>query len=162
MRNLPRSAVYLSLNLPRKLTRQWLIGATLMTIGVSFIVAQAVIPAGLAQSCVANCGSRQIQFTPGQRIQISVVNRTSSPIQVEQIYGTLPISLSPSQEIAVDPNFGTRPNASIVVWDEKADPIRVVLFRPEVNQLRIEILPGGQPPGDRSVYIEDDGQVKIF
>ncbi len=117
---------------------------------------------GLAQRCTVNCGSRQIQFTPGQRIRILVINRTSNLIQVEQISGTSPIALLPSQEVEVDPNFGTNPNASLVFWDETQLSIRAVLFRPQTNILRIEILPGGRPPGDRSVYIQDDGKVKIF
>lgn len=118
--------------------------------------------AGLTKPCTANCSSRQIQFTPGERIQVSVVNRTSSLVQVEQIYGTNPIALLPDQEVAVDPNFGTRPNASVVVWDQTDLPLQVRLFRPETNSLRIEVVPGGRPPGDRSIYIEDDGKVKIF
>lgn len=115
-----------------------------------------------AQSCTINCSSRQIQFTPGQRLRIFVVNRTSSLVQLEQVYGTDPIALLPSQEIEVDPNFGTRPNASLLFWDETSLPLRAILFRPEKNQLRVEILPGGRPPGDRSVYVEDDGKVRIF
>ncbi len=147
---------------PIQLTRQFGTGAALVAIGAGLILAQSLTSAGLAKPCVASCGSRQIQFTPGQRIQISVVNRTSSLVQVEQIYGTSPIALLPSQEVAVDPNFGTRPNASLVFWDETDLPLRVSLFRPAANQLRIELLPGGRPPGDRSVYIENDGKVKIF
>lgn len=122
----------------------------------------ALTPMALAQRCITNCSSRQIQFTPGERIRVLVVNRTSSLVQVEQVYGTDPIALLPSQEVEVDPNFGTRPNASLVFWDETSLPIRAVLFRPETNTLRVEILPGGRPPGDRSVYIEDDGKVRIY
>jgi hypothetical protein len=132
-------------------------------IGAGLVIGlgHVVLP-GLAKPCTANCSSRQIQFTPGERIQVSVVNRTSSLVQVEQIYGTNPIALLPDQEVAVDPNFGTRPNASVVVWDETDLPLQVRLFRPETNSLRIEVVPGGRPPGDRSIYIEDDGKVKIF
>lgn len=132
-----------------------------LAVGVSLCWSLGV-PQGLAQRCTVNCGSRQIQFTPGERIRIFVVNRTSSLVQVEQIYGTKPIALLPSQAVEVDPNFGTTPNASLVFWDETTLPIRAVLFRPEPNSLRIEILPGGRPPGDRSVYIENDGKVKVF
>ncbi len=95
-------------------------------------------------------------------MRVWVVNRTSSLVQIEQIYGTNPIALLPNQTVEVDPNFGTRPNASLVFWDETTLPLRAILFRPEANLLRIEILPGGRPPGDRSVYIEDDGKVRIF
>ena len=115
-----------------------------------------------AQRCTVNCSSKQIQFTPGQRIRVLVANRTSSLVQIEQIYGTEPIALLPDQEIEVDPDFGTSPNASLVFWDETDLPIRALLFRPETNTLRVEIYPGGRPPGDRSVYIEDDGKVRIY
>lgn len=115
-----------------------------------------------AQFCTVNCGSRQIQFTPGQSIRIFVVNRTSSLVQIEQIYGTDPIALLPNQEVEVDPNFGTRPNASLIFWDETTLPLRTVLSRPDKNILRVEIRPGGRPPGDRSIYVEDDGKVRIF
>jgi hypothetical protein len=132
-------------------------GAAFLLLGLGILA-----PATLAQRCTINCRSRQIQFTPGERIRVSIVNRTSSLVQVEQVYGTNPIALLPSQEIEVDPNFGTRPNASLVFWDETSLPIRAVLFRPETNTLRVEIVPGGRPPGDRSVYIEDDGKVRIY
>lgn len=144
--------------LPRQ-ARAWIkfSAAVGMMVGLGW-----AMPAGLAQRCTVNCGSRQIQFTPGERIRVLVVNRTSSLVQVEQIYGTDPIALLPSQEVEVDPNFGTRPNASLVIWDETQLPLRAVLFRPETNLLRVEVFPGGRPPGDRSVYIEDDGKVRIF
>jgi hypothetical protein len=135
----------------------------LLGLGASLLAGTSLLlRPGLAQPCTSNCGSRQIQFTPGERVQVSVVNRTSSLVQVEQIYGTSPIALLPSQEVEVDPNFGTRPNASVLVWDETDLPLKVRLFRPAPNSLRIEVLPGGRPPGDRSIYIEDDGKVRIF
>jgi hypothetical protein len=81
---------------------------------------------------------------------------------MEQLVGTSPIALLPNQEIEVNPNFGTRPNASLVFWDETSLPLRVLLSRPETNMLRVQILPGGRPPGDRAVYVEDDGKVRIF
>lgn len=131
-------------------------------LGFSIIGAFAIATPSLARDCTTNCLSRQIQFTPGQKVRVWVVNRTSSLVQIEQIYGTDPIALLPNQTVEVDPNFGTRPNASLVFWDETTLPLRALLFRPETNLLRIEILPGGRPPGDRSVYIEDDGKVRIF
>lgn len=134
-----------------------------LTVIVSLVTGLSIgSPPVRAQRCTVNCGSRQIQFTPGERIRILVVNRTSSLVQVEHIYGTDPIALLPSQEVEVNPNFGTQPNASLLIWDETRLPLRAVLFRPETNLLRIEVLPGGRPPGDRSVYIENDGKVRIF
>lgn len=130
--------------------------------GISILGLSSLNSPSWAQFCTVNCGSKQIQFTPGERIQVRVANRTSSLIQIEQIYGTEPIALLPDQEIEVDSNFGTRPNHSLVFWDETKLPIRALLFRPQPNTLRIEIYPGGRPPGDRSIYIEDDGKVRIY
>lgn len=36
-----------------------------------------------------------------------------------------------------------------------------VLFRPEPDVLQIELLPANAP-GDRSIYVENDGRVRIF
>lgn len=115
-----------------------------------------------AQTCTARCGSRQIQFTPGQRIRIQVVNRTPYAVQVEHIAGTEAVLLAPDAVLNGDPHFGTRPNASIVFWEDTALPVRAILFRPESNALQIELVPGRYGPGDRTVYINDDGRVVIF
>ncbi|NJO44010.1 MAG: hypothetical protein HC769_34925 [Cyanobacteria bacterium CRU_2_1] len=40
--------------------------------------------------------------------------------------------------------------------------VNAVLFRPEPDILRIELFPGEDGLGDRSVYIENDGCVRIF
>ncbi|MCU0523901.1 MAG: hypothetical protein MUF72_03650 [Elainella sp. Prado103] len=142
----------------------WQPGSRSIAFALHFSIASLFTLAtpSIARDCTQHCLSRQIQFTPGDKVRVWVVNRTSSLVQIEQIYGTNPIALLPNQTVEVDPNFGTRPNASLVFWDETTLPLRAILFRPEANLLRIEILPGGRPPGDRSVYIEDDGKVRIF
>ncbi|HEY9641468.1 MAG TPA: hypothetical protein V6C57_13355 [Coleofasciculaceae cyanobacterium] len=128
---------------------------------IALLFAESVIPVQ-AQPCIAHCGSRQIQFTPGQRIQVQMVNRTRSILQVERILQTDAVPLIPNQTLQLDPSFGTQPNISVVFWDETQLPVRAVLFRPQPNTLRIELFPASQPPGDRSVYIENDGKVAIF
>lgn len=114
-----------------------------------------------AQTCTANCLSRQVQFTPGQRIGLQMVNQTASLVLVEQVFRTSPVPILPGQQLDLDPNFGTAPNISLVFWDETSLPVRAILFRPNPNTLRIEIRPGGRP-GDRSIYIENDGKVSIL
>jgi len=115
-----------------------------------------------AQTCTANCRSRQIQFTPGQRIRLQMVNQTAGLVLVEQVVRTSPVPVLPGQRLELDPTFGTEPNVSVVFWDETSLPVVAILFRPNPNTLRIEIRPGGRPPGDRSVYIENDGKVSIL
>jgi hypothetical protein len=115
----------------------------------------------IAQTCTANCGSRQIQFTPGQAVRLQMANRTSSLVRVQQRPLTDTIALPPGAEVEISSNFGTEPNLSVIFWDETNLGVRAVLFRPEPNLLRIELIPGSGT-GDRSVYIENDGRVRLF
>ncbi|WP_416666590.1 hypothetical protein [Egbenema bharatensis] len=115
----------------------------------------------IAQTCTANCGSRQIQFTPGQAVRLQMSNRTSSLVRVQQRPLTDTIALPPGAEVEISSNFGTEPNLSVIFWDETNLGLRAVLFRPEPNLLRIELIPGSGT-GDRSVYIENDGRVRLF
>jgi hypothetical protein len=115
----------------------------------------------IAQTCTTNCGSRQIQFTPGQPVRLQMANRTASLVRVQQRPLTDTIALVPGSEVEISSNFGTEPNLSVIFWDETYLAVRAVLFRPEPNVLRIELIPGSGT-GDRSVYIENDGRVRLF
>ncbi len=115
----------------------------------------------LAQTCTVGCGSRQVQFVPGQRIRLEMINRTASLVQVEKVFGTDSVPLLPGQELQIDYNTSTTPNLSVVFWDATALSLRAVLARPSQDTLRIELLPGGAF-GDRSVYILNDGYVAIY
>ena len=56
----------------------------------------------------------------------------------------------------------TDPNFSVVFWDAIGLPLKVNILKPDARTLRIEVRPGGSPPGDRSVYLKDDGRVTIL
>jgi hypothetical protein len=81
---------------------------------------------------------------------------------VEEVFQTDAVPLLPGQTLQLNSSFGTQPNVSVVFWDENQLSLKAILFRPEPDRLRIELLPGGRPPGDRSIYIENDGRVAIF
>ncbi|GAB4377272.1 MAG: hypothetical protein Kow00121_26230 [Elainellaceae cyanobacterium] len=115
----------------------------------------------IAQTCASNCGSRQIQFTPGQPIRLQMVNRTSNLVQVQQVPLTDTIPLAPGAEVEINSQFGTEPNTSVLFWDQTTLAVKAVLFRPEPDMLRIELIPA-VAPGDRSVYVENDGRVRVF
>lgn len=119
------------------------------------------VESGMAQTCTANCGSRQIQFTPGQAVRLQMVNHTASLVQVQQLPLTDTIPLLPGSEVEISSNFGTEPNLSVIFWDETSLAVRAVLFRPEPDLLRVELFPGSGT-GDRSVFIENDGRVRLF
>ena len=116
----------------------------------------------LAGTCASKCGSPPIEFTPGQRIRLQVVNRTMSLIQLQKLYGTDPVRLTPGQEVELDQGDGTAPNISIVFWDATGLPLRVITAKPDAQTLRVEIHLSGRPPGDRSVYVLSDGRVAVF
>lgn len=117
-----------------------------------------------ARSCVAatSCGRQPIQFVPGQRITVEVANLTESVVQLQQISGTDPLSISPGQVRSFVRGGTTEPNFSLVMWDAIGLPLRVNLLKPSTKKLRVEVRPGGRPPGDRTVYLKDDGRVGVF
>jgi hypothetical protein len=127
----------------------------------------------IARSCVAatSCGRQPIQFVPGQRITVEVANFTRSVVRLQQVSSTDPISISPGQVRSFKRGGTTEPNFSLVMWDALGLPLKVNLLKPEARKLRIEIRPGGRPPGDsealppkadRTVYLKDDGRVTVF
>lgn len=118
----------------------------------------------IARSCVAatSCGRQPIQFVPGQRITVEVANFTRSVVRLQQVSITDPISISPGQVRSFKRGGTTEPNFSLVMWDALGLPLKVNLLKPEARKLRIEIRPGGRPPGARTVYLRDDGRVTVF
>lgn len=118
----------------------------------------------IARSCVAatSCGRQPIQFVPGQRITVEVANFTESVVQLQQVSSTDPLSISPGQVRSFVRGGTTEPNFSLVMWDAIGLPLRVNLLKPGARKLRIEVRPGGRPPGDRTVYLKDDGRVTVF
>jgi hypothetical protein len=117
-----------------------------------------------AGTCVArtSCGRQPIQFIPGQRITVEVVNLTESLVQLQQVSGTAPLPISPGQVFSFVRGGRTDPNFSVVLWDAIGLPLRVNILKPEARRLRIEVRPGGRPPGDRTIYLRDDGRVAVF
>lgn len=135
---------------------------TVTTAIVTGLALSTEAPSALAGTCASNCGSSAIQFTPGQRIRVQILNRTNVRLRVEQVLPTEPISLAPGQEIEINSWEGTRSNVSLLFWGEQGElPLRAVTSRPNAETLRIELIAGSQPPGDRSVYVLDDGRVLI-
>lgn len=131
------------------------------TLFIGFPAGDRIATAG---TCVAasSCGRQPIQFTPGQRITVEVINLTKSVVQLQKIAGTDPVALSPGQVMSFARGGRTDPNFSVVLWDVIGLPLKVNLLKPEARKLRIEVRPGGRPPGDRTVYLQDDGRVAVF
>jgi hypothetical protein len=115
----------------------------------------------VAGTCASNCGPAPIRFTPGQPIRIQAVNRTSSVVRFEQVAQMDPFPLLPGQELELALGEGTQPNVSLRFAEPISLPLRVVTSQPSANVLRVELYPGGRPPGDRAIYVLDDGRLLV-
>ncbi|MBD2516366.1 hypothetical protein H6G93_15360 [Nostoc sp. FACHB-973] len=116
----------------------------------------------LAGTCASNCGSRPIQFTPGQHIRVEVVNSTPNLIKIQKPSGTDAISLSPGQKLNLEQIEGTEPNTSLIFWSETGLSLQAIVSKPNFGTLRLELRPTWRSPGDRSLYIMDDGRINVF
>ncbi|YAF94495.1 MAG: hypothetical protein AB3A66_18075 [Nodularia sp. CChRGM 3473] len=116
----------------------------------------------LAGTCASQCGPRPIQFTPGQHIRVQVVNHTPRLITLQKPSTTDPIFLRPGQELQLEHGDGTQPNISLVFWDETGRSLQANVSKPNFGTLQVEFRPTWRTPGDRSVYILNDGRVDVF
>lgn len=129
----------------------------------SVLVASTNYPSvTLAGTCASKCGPRPIQFTPGQPIRLEVVNKSYNLVKLEKLQGTKPISLQPGEEIKLEAADIIQPNISLVFWDELGLPLQAVVSKPNFGTLRLEIRRGIRNPGDRSLFILNDGKINVF
>ncbi|WP_373526737.1 hypothetical protein [Nostoc sp.] len=118
--------------------------------------------ATLAGTCASKCGSRPIQFTPGQHINVEIVNSTPNLIKIQKPSGTDTISLNPGQKLNLEQIEGTEPNTSLIFWNETGLSLQAIVSKPNFGTLRLELRPTLRSPGDRSLYIMDDGRINVF
>lgn len=116
----------------------------------------------LAGTCASKCPPPPLEFIPGQLVNIQVVNRTASLVLLEKVAGTSAIPIRPGQEVRFPRWTGTEPNMSVVFWDATSLLLEARVSKPDADTLRIELRSRGTPPGDRSVYILNDGRVAVF
>lgn len=142
-----------------------------ITLGLTTILLSAIAGAPSptavqAGTCAAPCSRPEIapnvQFTPGQTVRVEILNRTSFPLQVEQVLRIQPRFIQSGELIELALDQGTAPNASVAIWEEtETTRLRFVLSRRSQDLLRVDVYQGGPYPGDRAVYILDDGRVQI-
>ncbi|MCL1475157.1 hypothetical protein [Argonema antarcticum] len=138
-----------------------LLPATLVAISLLLNCTQSLHPA-IAGTCASKCPPPPLGFVPGQLVNVEVVNRTASIVLLEKVQGTDAFPLRPGQEVRFQRWTGTEPNMSVVFWDATALPLLTRVSKPNDDTLRIELRPGGRPPGDRTIYILNDGRVTVF
>ncbi len=130
---------------------------------VAFLITSTNHPnTTLAGTCASKCGPHPIQFTPGQSIRLEVVNRTSGFVKLERIQGTEPIPLRPGQELQFMQEEDGQNIMSLVFWHEMGLPLQAVVSKPNFGTLRLELVPGKRNPGDRSLYLLNDGHVSVY
>ncbi len=134
-----------------------LIAATILVVSIDHSTTTT-----LAGTCASKCGAKPLQFTPGQRIRLEVINNTSNLVELERIQGTRPIRLEPQQKLQFPQQDGSQPNLSLVFWDKTGAPLQAVVSKPNFRTLRIEFRPARRYPGDRSLYILDDGRINLL
>jgi hypothetical protein len=119
-------------------------------------------PVTLAQTCASHCGARPLQFKPGQYIRLQIVNRTPRVLKLEKLPEMRRISLEPGKEYIVDQQNGTEPNVSLLFWDDTGRSLEANVSKPNFGTLRLELRPSNKFPGDRSLYILNDGRINVF
>ncbi|MEH1890937.1 MAG: hypothetical protein V7K92_16300 [Nostoc sp.] len=83
-------------------------------------------------------------------------------IKIQKPSGTDAISLSLGQKLNLEQIEGTKPNTSLIFWSEKDLSLQAIVSKPNFGTLRLELPPTLRSPGDRSLYIMDDGRIKVF
>ncbi|MBV6624924.1 MAG: hypothetical protein KI793_18685 [Rivularia sp. (in: Bacteria)] len=116
----------------------------------------------IAGTCASQCGAKPLQFTPGRRIRVQVVNKTPNPIYLEKPQGSNPILLRPGQQVRLEQGDGTEPNVSVVFWNENGLSLKANLSKPNFATLQVELRPEWRIGGDRGIYIRDDGRVQML
>ncbi len=133
----------------------------LLLLGSSFA---ALVPSAPAQAgtCASNCGPKPVRFVPGKPVEVEVVNQTAGLILLEEVQGSDPIPVAPTRSFRLTRRGDTIDNSSVVFWDSLGLPLKAKVTQPKPQLLRIEITPGFRPPGDRSVYLRDDGSLAVL
>jgi hypothetical protein len=137
-----------------------LLAALLLVLGLPTPAPAQTIEPG---TCATQCGQPYLRFRPGQRIKVQVTNRTYKVLQVENALGGQPLNIPPRSTIQFYRGGGTDPNFSVVFWEETETPLRAVPTQLGKDTLKIDLnLAPRRGQGDRSIYLDNDGQVTVL
>lgn len=110
-----------------------------------------------------NCPPPPLGFVPGQRINVEVINQSGVTVLLaEKIEGTDAIPIRPGQALRFRRWPATEPNFSLVFWSSVSRILTARLSQPNPDTLRVVLISGGRIPGDRTIYILNDGRVMLF
>jgi hypothetical protein len=137
------------------------ISATLLTTTLLLIPISS--PVTLAETCASRCGTTPLHFTPGQYIRVKIVNRSYGDVKLEQLPEMIKKTLKPGEKLQFDLRGGELDKFSLMFWDEGGRYLKGVVSKPNFGTLVLEIRPNSRDyPGDRSLYIRNNGEVSIL
>jgi hypothetical protein len=114
-------------------------------------------------TCATQCSKPYLRFRPGQRIKVQVTNRTYKVLQVENALGGQPLNIQPRSTVQFYRGGGTDPNFSVVFWEQTETPLRAIPSQMGKDTLKIDLnFAPRRSQGDRSVYLDNDGQVTVL
>jgi hypothetical protein len=114
-------------------------------------------------TCATQCSKPYLRFRPGQRIKVQVTNRTYKVLQVENALGGQPLNIQPRSTVQFYRGGGTDPNFSVVFWEQTETPLRAIPTQLGKDTLKIDLnFAPRRGQGDRSVYLDNDGQVIVL
>lgn len=131
-------------------------------VGSGLAMQLAFPPAVQSQTCASDCPAKPLQFDLTRRMTIQVVNLTQRTIAVEKVEGTLPVQLAGQGTLEFQRGGLTDPNPSIVFWEMTETPLKAKLSQPKPNVLRVELSFAAKKPGDRALYLRNNGRVELL
>ena len=137
----------------------------IVLVATALLFGNAELPMkAIAGTCAgASCPPPPLGFVPGQRIDVEVVNQTGVTVLLaEKIEGTDAIPIRPGQALRFRRWPATQPNFSLVFWSSVSRILTARLSKPNADTLRVVLISGGRIPGDRTIYILNDGRVMLF
>ncbi len=137
------------------------ISATLLTTTLLLIPINSSVT--LAETCASRCGTAPLHFTPGQYIRVKIVNHSYSDVKLEQLPELRKKTLKHGEKLQFDLRGGELSEFSLMFWDDGGRYLKGVVSKPNFGTLVLEIRPNSQDyPGDRSLYIRNNGEVGIL
>ncbi len=143
------------------LALNWNINANLFNSG---LMSSNFAGTAWAGTCVAgvDCPPPPVQFVPGQTIRVEIANLTDTLVYVEKVQGEPPLDVLPGQLLIFTTGGNSINNLSLLLWDNRGSILTLRPVKVNNTTLRVEVRAGAEPPGDRSVYLRDDGRVLVL
>ncbi|BAZ41905.1 hypothetical protein NIES4101_78730 [Calothrix sp. NIES-4101] len=116
----------------------------------------------VAKTCASKCGKRPIQYVPGQLVRLEVINKTPRALKLQKTESSGFIQIQPGQTLRFQQTQVTEPNMSLLFWDDTGRALTANVSKPNFATLRVELRPNWYQPGDRSIYLRDDGMVNVL